>query len=132
MVFTDAYASASICSPTRAGLMTGKYPARLHITDYILGAPYPYAVLRTPRMAPMLPLEETTIAEALKARGYATGHFGKWHLNVDKEYRPGRPGDPDTQGFDDVLTTVKPEEDADPYADPHSVEVITERSLRFL
>lgn len=132
MIFTDAYASASICSPTRAGLMTGKYPARLHITDYIPGAPYPYAVLTTPRMATMLPLEETTIPEILQAKGYVSGHFGKWHLNVDKNYRPGRPGDPASQGFDDVLTTVKPEPDADPYADPHSVEAITRRSLEFL
>lgn len=132
MIFTDAYASASICSPTRAGLMTGKHPARLHITDYIPGAPYPYAVLKTPRMATMLPLEETTIAELLKARGYATGHFGKWHLNVDYSYEPGRPGDPASQGFDDVLTTVKPEEDANPYEDPHTVEAITQRSLQFL
>lgn len=132
MVFTDAYASASICSPTRAGLMTGKYPARLHITDYIPGAPYPFARVTTPTMTMGLPLEEITIPEMLKARGYVSGHFGKWHLNKDKEYAPGRPGDPASQGFDDVLTTVKPEDDADPYADPHSVEAITERSLRFL
>ncbi|MGH7549333.1 MAG: sulfatase [Gemmatimonadota bacterium] len=132
MVFTDAYASASICSPTRAGLMTGKHPARLHITDYIPGAPYPYARLTTPEMAMSLPLEEITIPEMLEEKGYVSGHFGKWHLNVDKEYQPGRPGDPASQGFDDILTTVKPEPDADPFADPHHVEAITERSLRFL
>ncbi|MGH7570625.1 MAG: sulfatase [Gemmatimonadota bacterium] len=132
MVFTDAYASASICSPTRAGLMTGKYPARLHITDYIPGAPYPFARVTTPRMTMGLPLEEITIPEMLEAKGYVSGHFGKWHLNRDKEYEPDRPGDPASQGFDVVLTTVKPEDDADPFGDPHSVEKITERSLRFL
>jgi arylsulfatase A-like enzyme len=132
MVFTDAYASASICSPTRAALMTGKYPARLHITDYIPGAPFPYARVTTPRMERMLPLAETTIAELLKSGGYATGHFGKWHLNVDYNYAPGRPGDPASQGFDDVLTNEKPTEDADPRKDPHHVEAITRRSLEFL
>jgi arylsulfatase A len=132
MVFTDAYAAASICSPTRAALMTGKYPARLHITDYIPGAPFPYARVSTPRMERMLPLSETTIAELLKSGGYATGHFGKWHLNVDYNYAPGRPGDPASQGFDDVLANEKPEEDADPSKDPHHVEEITQRSLAFL
>jgi arylsulfatase A len=132
MVFTDAYASASICSPTRAALMTGKYPARLHITDYIPGAPFPYARVSTPRMERMLPLAETTIAELLKSVGYATGHFGKWHLNVDYHYAPGRPGDPASQGFDEVLANEKPEEDADPRKDPHHVEAITRRSLEFL
>jgi arylsulfatase A len=132
MVFTDAYAAASICSPTRAALMTGKYPARLHITDYIPGAPFPYARVSTPRMAKMLPLAETTIAELLKSGGYVTGHFGKWHLNKDYKYAPGRPGDPASQGFDDVLTNEKPEEDADPSKDPHHVEAITQRSLEFL
>jgi arylsulfatase A len=132
MVFADAYAAASICSPTRAALMTGKYPARLHITDYIPGAPFPYARLVTPRMQTMLPLAETTIAELLKRGGYATGHFGKWHLNVDYHYAPGRPGDPASQGFDEVLANEKPEEDADPNKDPHHVEAITRRSLDFL
>lgn len=132
MVFLDAYASASICSPTRAALMTGKNAARVHITDYIPGAPYPYAALVTPRMAHMLPLEETTIPEMLAAKGYVSGHFGKWHLNVDKDYEPGRAGDPASQGFDDVLTTVKPSEDADPYADPHHTVKITERALAFI
>lgn len=132
MAFSDAYAVASICSPTRAGLMTGRHPARLHITDYIPGSPYPWARLTTPQMVTMLPLEEDTIAELLKRKGYATGHFGKWHLNVDKDYRPGRAGDPASQGFDEVFTTVKPESDADPTKDPHHAEAITARSLDFL
>lgn len=132
MIFLDAYASAAICSPTRAALMTGKEAARLHITDYIPGAPYPYAVLKTPQMTTMLPLEETTIPEMLKSKGYVNGHFGKWHLNNDKNYEPGRPGDPASQGFDDVLTTVKPEDDADPYADPHHTDEITRRTLAFI
>jgi arylsulfatase A-like enzyme len=112
--------------------MTGKYPARLHLTDYIPGGDFPYARLKVPEWTQYLPLEETTLAEALKARGYATGHFGKWHLNKDKEYVPGRPMDPGSQGFDDVFTSVKPTSDADPTKDAHHVEEITQRALAFL
>lgn len=132
MQFTDAYAAAPICSPTRASIMTGKYPARLHLTDYIPGSPYPYAKLATPQQVPCLPLEEVTLAEVLKQNGYVTGHFGKWHLNVDYNYQPGRPGDPGSQGFDVVLTNAKPDETADPEKDAHHVAEITEHSLRFI
>jgi len=132
MYFTDAYAADPVCSPTRASIMTGKYPARLHITDYIPGNPHPYARLTTPQQQQGLPLEEITIAEMLKAKGYVTGHFGKWHLNKDKNYQPGRPGDPGSQGFDEVLTTVKPKPDADPNQDAHHAIEITKRSLEFI
>jgi arylsulfatase A-like enzyme len=132
MYFTNAYSSAPVCSPTRAGLMTGKHPARLHLTDYIPGSPYPYAKLTTPQQAPCLPLAEETIAERLKTAGYVTGHFGKWHLSTDKEYKPGRPFDPGSQGFDAVFTSVKPAENADPDKDAHHAVEITERSLQFL
>jgi len=138
MRFTTAYSAAPICSPTRASLMTGKNPARLHITDYIPGNPFPYNKLKTPQMSMGLPLEEETLAEMLKKQGYATGHFGKWHLNKDKEYERGRPGDPGSQGFDEVLTTEKPEEDetaaagADPDYDAHHVIEITNRSIDFI
>jgi len=79
----------------------------------------------------MLPLSEVTIAEMLKEKGYITGCFGKWHLSKDKHYRPGRPGDPGSQGFDDVLTTVKPKFDADPNKDAHHVKLITDRAIQF-
>jgi arylsulfatase A-like enzyme len=89
--FTDAYAACAVCSPTRASIMTGKYPARLNITDWIGGSqkgmllPAPYEH--------QLPLEEITIAEAFKEAGYTTGFIGKWHL--------GREGfHPEDQGFD--------------------------------
>src|SRR5215207_6590490 len=78
--FTDAYAACPVCSPTRAALMTGKYPARTHVTDFIAGAAFPYARLNQPEWQKFLPLSETTIAEELKPRGYATALFGKWHL----------------------------------------------------
>jgi arylsulfatase A-like enzyme len=132
MHFSNAYTSAPVCSPTRAGLMTGKHPARLHLTDYIPGNPFPYAKLVTPQQAPCLPLEEVTIAEKLKQNGYVTGHFGKWHLSPDKNYQPGRPFDPRSQGFSEVFTSVKPPPDADPDKDAHHAVEITEHSLKFI
>ena len=133
MLFTDAYAACPVCSPTRASIMTGKYPARLHLTDYIPGAKVSgKEKLLLPEWVQKLMLDEITIAEALKEAGYSTGHFGKWHLNIDKNYFPDRPGDPGSQGFDDVLTTVKPKSSDDPYKDPHHVEEITSRAISFI
>lgn len=132
MQFSDAYSAAPICSPTRASIMTGRYPARLHLTDYIPGNFYPYNKVLIPEWTKYLPLEEVTIAEALKEKGYVTASFGKWHLNKDKDYEPGRPMDPASQGFDDVYTSVKPDDDADPNSDPHHVRRITDNALRFL
>ena len=108
MQFQDAYAAAPVCSPTRASIMTGRSPARLHLTDYIPGRTPEGSTLEIPDWQKSLPLEEVTIAEHLRRAGYRTGHFGKWHLSPDKYYEPGRPGDPGSQGFDVVLTTHKP------------------------
>lgn len=94
MRFTNAYAACPVCSPTRASILTGKYPARLHLTDWIPGRKqWPFAKLLTPEFEQQLRLEETTIAEALKPAGYATASIGKWHLG-------GPPFYPDHQGFD--------------------------------
>ncbi len=133
MRFTDAYAACPVCSPTRASIMTGQYPARLHITDYIPGNDLDEK-LKTPDWAKNLPLDTTTIPESLKKAGYVSGHFGKWHLNVDKNYSPGRPGDPQSHGFDDVLTTHKPGagRESQYENDAHHVREITERSLQFI
>ena len=94
MRFTNAYSACTVCSPTRAAVMTGRYPARLHITDWIHGAAAPKAKLAIPDWTQHLPLEETTVAEVLRARGYATASIGKWHLGDEPEYFPDR------QGFD--------------------------------
>lgn len=94
MRFTDAYAAAPVCSPTRAALMTGQHPARLHLTDWLPGRPdRPEQKLMRPMIRQELPLEETTLAEALKTVGYVTGHIGKWHLG-------GKGFEPERQGFD--------------------------------
>ena len=73
--------------------MTGKCPARLHITDWIAGHNRPFAKLKIPDWRQYLPHDENTIAETFKANGYATCHIGKWHLGGE-EYVPT------TQGFD--------------------------------
>ncbi|MHC4636654.1 MAG: sulfatase-like hydrolase/transferase [Planctomycetota bacterium] len=140
MKFTDAYSAAAVCSPTRASIMTGKYPARLHLTNFIpssgigdqRGRLESKKKLLDPIWAGQLHVEEVTVAEALKKAGYTCGHFGKWHLNKDKRYKPGRPGDPASQGFDEVLTTRKAKPTDDPYKDAHHVKQITDRSIEFI
>ncbi|MFK7788794.1 MAG: sulfatase [Phycisphaeraceae bacterium] len=93
MAFTDGYAACPVCSPTRAAIMSGKDPGRLKTTDFF-GGPQGSGILRQIKAGkskwnrplvpadyiPQLPLEEVTIAEALKEQGYATFFAGKWHL----------------------------------------------------
>jgi len=128
MRFANAYAAAPVCSATRASIMTGKYPARLHLTNFIVGDAPNDRKLLTPDWTKSLPLEEVTIAESLKQVGYATAHFGKWHLGDH---------DPDTQGFDRSVLTYKPRkkngrEWQTAENDAHNVRYITERSLEFI
>jgi arylsulfatase A len=92
--FTNGYAACPVCSPTRAALMTGKNPARLHLTDWLPGRKdMPSQKLARPVILQHLPLEETTIAEALKSAGYVSASIGKWHLG-------GEGFLPTDQGFD--------------------------------
>ncbi len=93
MLFRQAYAANPVCSPTRAALMTGKYPARININDWIPGTPFPKARMLPPLDLDELPLGETTLAEVLRAQGYATWLVGKWHLG-------GKGFLPQDQGFD--------------------------------
>ena len=78
--FTDAYSACTVCSPTRAALLTGRYPARLRVTDWIAGHPRPKAKLLPPDWSLRLPEGTPTIASLLRPAGYATAHVGKWHL----------------------------------------------------
>jgi len=92
--FTDAYAACPVCSPTRASIMSGQYPARVGITDFITGHWRPFEEVIVPKnRTQYLPLEIHTMGEVLQEAGYSTAFFGKWHL--------GRaPYDPGNQGFD--------------------------------
>ena len=94
LFFTDAYSAAPVCTPTRAALMTGESPARLHITNHAGGHAVnfqkPGTNVITPKWLRYLPLERVTLAEQLKAAGYATGFVGKWHLSQ----RPSKKLDP--------------------------------------
>jgi len=104
MMFTNAYAACPVCSPTRASIMSGKYPARINTTDYF-GAPQPDDIVKNNRKywlsKPLLPAayenrlahEEVTLAEALKEADYATFFAGKWHLGPEGWF-------PEDQGFD--------------------------------
>ena len=91
IMFTNAYAACPVCSPSRASIMTGKYPATLGLTDflvsnnrgYLIDAPYLH----------YLPHEEKSLAATLREHGYDTWHVGKWHLGTEDYY-------PDKHGFD--------------------------------
>jgi arylsulfatase A-like enzyme len=91
MRFTQGYAACPVCSPTRGSILTGKVPPRFGVTDFIPGMRN--AKLLSAPNAKQLPLAEVTLAEALREGGYATAHFGKWHLGGEGFY-------PEDQGFD--------------------------------
>ncbi len=107
MRFTDAYAASPVCTPTRAAMMTGQSPARLHITNHAPGNPDGFALAGSPLQEAEsirhLPLAATTIAERLSTAGYATAHIGKWHLSHTAPDGHGlKEADlrPEQQGFD--------------------------------
>ncbi len=78
--WTQFYAASGVCSPTRASLMTGMHPARLHLTNWIGGEQN--GQLIQGEYVRALPLEEVTVGEAFQDAGYATGYIGKWHLGA--------------------------------------------------
>ena len=118
MRFTQNYSACTVCSPTRSALMTGKYPARTHITDWIPGRMPENPKLLVPQWTKFLPLEEVTLAEVFKAAGYKTASIGKWHLG-DGEHVPTK------QGFD--VNIAGTNEGAPPsYIAPWKIPTLTE------
>jgi len=96
MLFTDAYAACPVCSPTRASIMSGKYPARVGVTDWIDHGGHMHPLRGYLVDAPylkQLPLSEHSLASALREGGYHTWHIGKWHLGSEAFW-------PDRHGFD--------------------------------
>lgn len=136
MRFTNGYAANPVCSPTRYSVMTGKYPTRVGLTNWLPG-------VRTERFrdAPIIlqmPLEETTLAEALKPAGYRTAFVGKWHLGDQEKYWP------EAQGFDVNIagwSMGRPTSYFSPYKNPriedgpkgeHLTERLANESIRLL
>jgi arylsulfatase A-like enzyme len=122
MRFSSAYAPAPVCSPTRISLQTGKSPAQLHWTK---AAPaVPGRKLIEPRLIKDLSKEETTIGELLKKAGYATAHYGKWHIAG---------GGPGAHGYDEHDGDTG-NENAFQFTDPNPVDIfgMAERAAKFM
>lgn len=125
--FTQFYAGP-VCSPTRANLQSGQDQARFGITQHIPGHRRPFARLIDPEVPRQLPLAVETFAERLRAVGYRTGYFGKWHL--------GGPGfGPQDQGWETVFecqrNVLMPEVTGEP--EPRrAADFLTERAIRFI
>ncbi|MFD2202659.1 sulfatase [Shivajiella indica] len=95
LLFTDAYSSSPVCSPSRAGLMTGKHPARIGLTNFLIGnRTDEESPILPPDWQKFLPANELTLPEILKSRNYYTGMIGKWHLGNGEGQSPW------DQGFD--------------------------------
>jgi arylsulfatase A len=119
MHFTNAYAACCVCSPTRASIYTGQYPARLHLTDYIPGQKKPEAKLLIPNWVQTISPKATTIPKELAKLGYISGVFGKWHLKSK----------PAELGFN---VAVEIEDKAKNTNDPKNVLSITNQSIDFI
>jgi arylsulfatase A-like enzyme len=122
MKFTGAYSACNVCSPTRAGIMTGKYPARLHTTNFFGGNRR--GSLLPPTYRQSLPTEETTLAEAFRQAGRRTAFAGKWHLG-------GKGSLPADHGFDvSIGLATKPA--GGPADDPHTATMISTQAAAFI
>ena len=132
--FTNAYAACPVCSPTRASIQSGQYPARVGVIDFITGHWRPYEEVIVPKnRTQYLPGEIETLAESLKQAGYATGYFGKWHLGGSDETVPS------AQGYDNAYVYAgggyfNPKFSPQPKKEYEGrlSEILTEMSLDFI
>ena len=111
MRFSAAYSPAPVCSPTRISIQTGKSPAQLHWTK--AAPPETGRKLTEPRLVKQISGEETTLGELLRGAGYATAHYGKWHING---------GGPARHGYDESDGDTG-NEHAYQYTDPNPVDI---------
>jgi arylsulfatase A-like enzyme len=100
MKFTEAYSSCTVCSPSRAAILTGRNPARLHLTDWIPGHRKPTAQLAVPDWKMSMNHERITLPEALKESGYISQFIGKWHLMPSRTQKRWPEHTPEKHGFD--------------------------------
>lgn len=125
IIFSNAYAPSSVCAPTRISLQTGKSPAQLHWTKAgpAVTTRDNYPLIPKP-IRRSIPSSETTIAEILKDAGYATAHYGKWHLSG---------GGPEEHGYDESDGNTG-NQDAARHVAPNPVDIfgITERASAFM
>ena len=98
--FDNAYSANPVCSPTRASVLTGKYPSRIGLTNHSgsSGARGPKYILEPPAVKGNMPANDLTLAEAFKKNGYTTAHVGKWHLQAHHQH--GTEHYPENHGFD--------------------------------
>lgn len=132
--FKNAYAACPVCSPTRASIQSGQYPARVGVIDFITGHWRPFEEVTVPKnRTQYLPPEIETLAESLKKAGYVSGYFGKWHLGFTDETSPL------AQGYDKVHeyagggfynSKFKPQPEKE-YKGRLS-EILTEMSIEFI
>jgi uncharacterized sulfatase len=128
--FTDYYAAAPVCSPTRASIISGQYPARFGLTAHIPGHWKPFEKLAEPPCALSLPRRLATIPGRLREAGYTTAHFGKWHLG-------GKDSSPKDHGFDIAFeyvghTVPGPRQDPPGRTPKRLAEYITDKGIEFM
>ena len=100
MTFTNGYAACTVCSPSRAAILTGCYPARTHLTDWIAGHRKPFEKLKVPDWNMKIDHERVVLPEALKELGYSTSFIGKWHLLPHRDKDLMKDHFPESHGFD--------------------------------
>ncbi|WP_047419491.1 sulfatase [Cellulophaga sp. Hel_I_12] len=136
MQFSNAYAANPVCSPSRASIQTGQYPARIGLNDFLPGHWRSFEKLTVPsNKTQFLPLSYETIGEVLQSAGYKTGYFGKWHLGHTEKHHPKNQGYDESVvynggGFFDYNNLMSPKTDFPP--GKILSEALTDLSIDFI